>query len=115
MNIKNSKTSKTSFQQNIVNFITLSGGLALLDIRKFNPIQKEEIKKTAEKNGGIFLDLKFAEIEGALKDTIYDILIPSIPKDTVILLSNTEDLLEEALDNIMDLYPVDVDYKLIKD
>lgn len=98
------------------NFIHLSDAFALIDIREASASRKIKIKEEAQKNGSIFLNLRYSEAVETLKGTIYDVFIPRTAKDVTMVLSKDEDKLDEALDNILALSDTEIiiEYRYIK-
>lgn len=94
------------------NFIHISEAIAILDIRQFSASQKLKIKEEAQKNGSILLNLRYSEAVETLTNTIYDVFIPRTAKDVTMLLSSSEDKLDEALDNISE--EITIEYRYIK-
>ncbi|MBE6731256.1 MAG: hypothetical protein E7564_06175 [Ruminococcaceae bacterium] len=98
------------------NFIHLSEAIALIDIREASASHKIKIKEEAQKNGSIFLNLRYSEAIETLKGTIYDLFIPKTAKDVTMILSKDEDSLEDALDNISAVADEEIiiEYRYIK-
>lgn len=98
------------------NFIHLSDAFALIDIREASASRKIKIKEEAQKNGSIFLNLRYSEAVETLKNTIYDVFIPRTAKDVTMVLSKDEDKLDEALDNILAVSDTEIiiEYRYIK-
>ena len=83
--------NKTEHEKNIINFIYLSGAVALIDIRECTQSDRETIKKATEVNGSILMALKYRELAGAVYGTIFDVLVPEVPREITLVLSRNEE------------------------
>ena len=98
------------------NFIHLSDAIAIIDIRLASASHKIKIKEAAQKNGSIFLNLRYIEAIETLKGTIYDVFIPRTAKDVTLILSSDEDKLDEAINEIEEISDTEIiiEYRYIK-
>ncbi len=107
--------NKTEHEKNIINFIYLSGAVALVDIRDCAQSDRDIIKKAIELNGSILMPLKYSELAGAVYGTIFDVLVPEVPREITLVLSRNEDELDEALENALKLCIFTVDHRIIRE
>ena len=106
---------KTDREKNIIHFIGLSSAIAILDLRPCPSSERGAIKQAAQENGSILLCLRYTEFRDAVRDTIFDVMVPTVPREITLLLSSSEALLEESLERMSQIFDCPVDYKLIRD
>lgn len=106
---------KTEHEKNIIYFIKLSSAIAILDLRACPSSERGKLKDAAQENGSILMCLRYTEFRDAVRDTIFDVMVPTIPREITLLLSSSEEKLEESLESISQIFDCPIDYKLIRD
>lgn len=107
--------NKTDHEKNIINFIYISQGIALLDLRGCSLAERAEIKKAVELSGSILLCEKFCDFKKAVEGTIFEILTPQVNKEVTMILSRNEDELDSALENAFKICDFMIEHRIIRD
>ncbi len=107
--------NKTDREKNIINFIYISGALALIDLRECTQTDRAAVKNAVEVNGTILMSLKYRELACAVAGTIFDVLVPEIPREVTLVLARNEGELDEALAAAFEVCSFTVDHRIIRE